>query len=151
VHTYGTKDQVKRPVMEFGNWSEYLADYPRVLLVRVTPKMAEALWSRVARGAAMTQGMSLPPVTRAKAGFSRMALSSGATEVTPIHPLMVERRTSATEAIYEGLYVFDPDALGPHCGTVKLTVYAENAPDKGDTRVVDPQVLQQIARDFAPL
>jgi hypothetical protein len=32
-----------------------------------------------------------------------------------------------------------------------LTVYSENAPDKGDTRVVDPKVLQQITRDFAPL
>jgi len=32
-----------------------------------------------------------------------------------------------------------------------LTVYSENDPDKGDTRVVDPTVLQQITRDFAPL
>ena len=28
VHVYGTKDQVRRPVMDFGNWSEYIADYP---------------------------------------------------------------------------------------------------------------------------
>lgn len=151
VHIYGAKDSVRRSVMDFGNWSEYLADHPRVLLVRVTPKMAEALWARLARGAAMTQGMSLPPLKRAKAGFSRMSLFCGDTEVTPIHPFMVEQRTSETEAIYEGLYVFDPAALGPQCGTVKLTVYSEEESDKGDTRVVDPKVLQQITQDFAPL
>ena len=151
VHVYGAKDQVRRPVMDFGNWSEYMADYPRVLLVRVTPKMVEGLWAKVARGAAMTQGMALPPMKRAKSGFSRMRAFCGDMEVTPIHPFMVEQRTSETEAIYEGLYVFDPAALGPQCGMVKLTVYSENEPDKGDTRVVDPKVLQQITRDFAPL
>jgi hypothetical protein len=63
---------------------------------------------------------------------------------------MVEQRISETEAISEGLYVFDPAALGA-CATVKLTVYSEDDPDKGDTRVVDPKVLQQITRDFAAL
>jgi S1-C subfamily serine protease len=151
VHVYGAKDQVRRPVMDFGNWSEYMADYPRVLLVRVTPKVVEGLWAKVARGAAMTQGISLPPIKRAKSGFSQMRAFCGDTEVTPIHPFMVEQRISETEAIYEGLYAFDPAVLGPQCGTVKLTVYSEDAPDKGDTRVVDPKVLQQIRQDFAAL
>ena len=151
VHVYAAKDQVRRPVMDFGGWSEYMADYPRVLLMRVTPKMVEGLWAKVARGAAMTQGMSLPPMTRAKAGFSRMRVFCGETEVTPIHPFMVEQRVSDTEAVYEGLYVFDPATLGPQCGTVKLTVYSEKEPDKGDTRVVDSSVLQQITRDFEAL
>jgi hypothetical protein len=150
VHIYGAKDQVRRPVMEFGNWSEYLVEYPRALLVRVTPKMAEGLWAKVARGAASTQGVSLPAMKRAKAGFLRMQVFCGDTEVAPIHPFMVEHRVSQTEAIYEGLYVFDPAALGA-CGSVKLTVYSESEPDKGDARVVDQKVLQQIARDFASL
>jgi S1-C subfamily serine protease len=151
VHIYGAKDQVRRPVMDFGNWSEYLADYPRALLVRVTPKMAEGLWAKVARGAAMTQGMSLPPMKRAKAGFLRLRAFCDDTEVTPIHPFVVEHRVSQTEAIYEGLYVFDPATLGPSCGAVKLTVYSEKDPDGGDARIVDQKVLQQITRDFAPL
>jgi hypothetical protein len=151
VHVYGTKDQMRRPVMEFGQWSEYMADYPRVLLVRVTPKVVEGLWAKVARGAAMTQGVSLPPMKRAKAGLSRLRLFCGDTEVRPIHPLMVEQRISETEALYEGLYVFDPASVGPQCGKVTLTVYSERAPDTGDTRAVDPKVLEQIMRDFAPL
>jgi hypothetical protein len=137
--------------MEFGDWSEYLADYPRALLVRVTPKMAEGLMSKVARGAAMTQGMSLPAMKRAKAGFLRMRAFCGDTEVTPIHPFMVEHRVSQTEALYEGLYVFDPAALGPSCSAVKLTVYSEKEPDLGDSRVVDQKVLDQITRDFSAL
>jgi trypsin-like peptidase len=151
VHIYGAKDQPRTAVMDFGNWSEYLADYPRALLVRVTPKMAEGLWAKVARGAAMTQGMSLPAMKRAKSSFLRMRAFCGETEITPIHPFMVEHAVSQTEAVYEGLYVFDATALGPSCSAVKLTVYSEKEPDKGDARVVDQKVLQQITRDFAPL
>ena len=151
VHIYGAKDRVPRPAMEFGNWSEYLADYPRALLVRATPKMAEGLWAKVARGAAMTQGVSLPAIKRSKAGFLRMRAFCGDAEVTPIHPFVIEHRVSATEAISEGLYVFDPAALGTACAAVTLTLYSEKEPDKGDTRVVDRKVLQQIAQDFAPL
>jgi S1-C subfamily serine protease len=151
VHVYGTKDQVRRPVMDFGNWSEYLADYPRALLLRVTPKMVEGLWAKVTRGAAMTQGMALPPMKRAKSGFLRMRAFCGDTEVTPIHPFVVEHRISATESIDEGLYLFDPAALGSPCGAVKLVVYSEAEPDTGEARVVDQRVLQQITRDFASL
>jgi hypothetical protein len=137
--------------MDFGSWSEYLADYPRAVVVRVTPRMVEGLWAKVARGAAMTQGMALPPMKHAKSGFLRMRLFCGNTEVTPIHPFIVEHRISETETIDEGLYVFDPAAFGPACGTVRLTVYSENEPDKGDARVVDQKLLEQITRDFAPL
>jgi len=151
VHIYGAKDQVRRPAMDFSNWAEYLADYPRALLVRVTPKMAEGVWAKVARGAAMTQGMALPPMKRAKAGFLRMRAFCGDTEVTPIHPFVLEHRISETEVIYEGLYMFDPSALGPQCSAVRLTVYSESEPDKGDTRVVDQKVLEQVRRDFRSL
>ena len=141
---------VVRPLMDFGNWSEYMADFPPVLLVRVTPKLVEGFWTTVARGAARTQGVSLPPIKHVKSGFSRMRVFCGDAEVTPIHPFKLEQRVSESDAIYEGLYVFDPGALGPHCGTVKLVLYSEKEPEKGDTRLVDPKVLQQIWQDFAP-
>jgi hypothetical protein len=41
-----------RSLLDFGNWSEYLEDFPPVLLVRVTPKFVEGFWTTVARGAA---------------------------------------------------------------------------------------------------
>ena len=141
---------VVRPLMNFGNWSEYVADVPPVLLIRVTPKLVESFWTTVARGAARTQGVSVPPIKHVKSGFSRMRVFCGDAEVTPIHPFKLEQRVSERDAIYEGLYVFDPGALGPHCGPVKIVLYSEKEPAKGDTRLVDPRVLQQVWQDFAP-
>jgi len=139
-----------RPLRDFGQWSEYVADVHPVLLVRVTPKLVEGFWTKVARGAAQTQGVSLPPFKRMRSGFSRMRIACGDAEVAPIHPLKIEQHVSGTETIYEGLYVFDPGALGPSCATVKVTVYSEKEPQKADTRVVDAKVIEQIWQDFAP-
>jgi hypothetical protein len=114
----------------------------------VTPRLVEGFWTTVARGAARTQGVALPPIKRFKSGFSRLRAWCGDAEVTPIHPLRLEQRVSDTDAIHEGLYVFDPGAFGPHCGTVKLVLYSEKEPEKGDTRDVDPKVVQRIWQDF---
>jgi len=139
-----------RPLMDFGSWSDYVEDFPPVLLIRVTPRLVEGLWTKVARGAAQVQGVAIPPIKRFKSGFSRLRAFCGETEVTPIHPLKLEQRVSDTDTITEGLYVFAPDALTPQCGTVKLVLYSEKEPDKADTRVVDPRVIEQIWQDFAP-
>ena len=145
-----------RPLLEFANWTDYVADLPPVLLVRVTPKLVENFWTTVARGAARTQGVALPPIKRIKAGFARLRAFCGEAEVMPIHPFKLEQRVTDTEAIYEGLYVFDPAALGPQCGTVKLTLFPDRQADKPDPRaaagdpvVVDPKIVQQIWQDFA--
>lgn len=137
-----------QPNQTFSNWSDYVADIPPVLFVRVTPKMAESFWAKMARGAAYTQGMALPAFKRLKSGFHRMQAFCGRTEVTPIHPFKLELRVSETDAVYEGLYAFDPAALGPGCGTVTLALYSEKESAKADTRVIDPGTLQQIWRDF---
>jgi hypothetical protein len=139
-----------RLLTDFGIWTEYVANVPPVLLVRVTPRFAEGFWTMVARGAAYTQGVSIPPIKRFKPGFSRMRAFCGTSEVSPIHAFTLEQRVSEDDAIREGLYVFDPGALAPSCRIVKLVLFSEKAPDKGDTRVVDPGVLEQVWRDFAP-
>jgi hypothetical protein len=120
-----------RLLTEFANWSEYVEDSPPVLLVRATPKLVEGFWTMVARGAARTQGVSLPPIKRLTSGFWRMRAFCGNAEVTPIHPFELEQRLSDEVAVHEGLYVFDPGALGPQCGTVKLVLYSEKEPAKG--------------------
>jgi hypothetical protein len=139
-----------RPIMDFSNWSEYVGDVPPVLLVRVTPKMVESLLTTVARGAARTQGVSLPPIKHFKSGFSRLRTFCGDAEVTPIHPFTLDLPTSDTETIAEGLYVFDPGTIGPQCGSVKLVLYSEKEPEKGESRVLEPGVVEQIWQDFAP-
>src|SRR5213083_277534 len=97
--TPNAEPAVVRPLLDFSNWSEYVAEFPPVLLVRVTPKLVEGFWTTVARGAARTQGMSLPPIKRFKSGFSRLRAFCGDAEVTPIHPLKLEQRVSETDAI----------------------------------------------------
>ena len=140
----------RQAIQDFGNWWEYARNDLPVLMVRATPKMVEPFWKSVLRGAAQTQGVSLPPIKRIKAGFARMRMFCGATEVTPIHPFKIEHRLGEAEAVYEGFYIFDPSSVGPHCGTVRLTLYSDKAPDKGDTRAIDAKILQQIWTDFAP-
>jgi S1-C subfamily serine protease len=146
----GDSGRPANPLLEFSNWSDYVGAFPPVLLVRVTPRLTESFWTTVGRIAAMSQGVALPPIKRFRTGFSRLRTYCGDVEVTPIHPFKLERRVSETDAIYEGLYVYDPAALGPHCGSVKLVMYSDKEPDKGDTRVVDPGIVQQVWQDFAP-
>ena len=136
------------PLENFSNWSSYVADVPPVLLVRVTPRLVEGFWTKVARGAASTQGVSLPPIKRFKSGFARLRAFCGETEVVPVHPFRLVQRVTETDAIYEGLYAFDPGALAPSCGTVKLTFYSEKEPEKGDTKVVDAKLIQQVWEEF---
>jgi hypothetical protein len=139
-----------RLLTDFSNWSEYVADFPPVLLVRVTPRLVEGFWTMVGRGAAQTQGVSLPAVKHFRSGFSRMRVFCGVTEVAPVHPFILVQRISENDPIHEGLYVFDPATLTPQCGSVRITVYSEKDPAKGDARIVDPRIVQQIWQDFTP-
>lgn len=138
------------PLLDFANWSEYVIDIPPVLLVRVTPKLAEPFWGKVARGAAMSKGIPIPPIKRFHAGFERLRAFCGDKEVAPIHPFKLERRVSESDAIYEGLYVFDPDAFSPGCGRITLELYSEKAPGKPVTHTVEPHVVAQFWQDFEP-
>jgi len=133
---------------EFGAWSEYFAGHPPVLAVRVTPKLVEGFWKRLAREAARTQGADLPAFKDFKASFVRMRASCGGTEVTPIHPFVLEHAVSDKDIVREGLYVFDPGAFGPHCQGVTLSLYSEKAPDKADTVTIDPGVIGRLWSDF---
>jgi hypothetical protein len=135
---------------DLGDWSAYFADGPAVLIVRVTPKLVEGFWKRVAREAARTQGAVLPPLKDFKASFLRLRASCGGADVTPIHPFVLEHRAAENDKIREGLYVFDPGALGPHCRGVTLSLYSEKAPEKADTLTIDPKVIERIWQDFAP-
>ena len=143
-------DITERLLTDFGNWSEYVAATPPVLLIRVTPKLVEGFWTKVARGAAMTQGMSIPPIKRLKPDFAKMRAFCGDAEIVPVHPFKLEHRVSDNDTLVEGLYAFDPGALAPSCATVKLQLYSAKEPQKADTLVVDAKIVEQIWQDFAP-
>ena len=54
------------------------------------------------------------------------------------------------ENIVEGLQVFDPFALGPQCGSVKVQLFSEKEPEKADTKTVEPATIQKLWQDFEP-
>ena len=135
---------------DFGAWSEYFNTLPAVLVVRVTPKMVEGFWKRLGREAARTQGADLPPFKDFKTSFRHMRATCGGVEVTPIHPFVLEHRVTEKNVVREGLYVFDPDAFGPQCGTVTLSLYSEAQPERADTLTPARAVIDQIWNDFAP-
>jgi len=145
----GAQQGSQAAIADFGEWRDYFADGPPVVLVRVLPKQAEGFWTTVARGAAYTQGVALPAIKHFKPGFLRLQAFCGDAEVTPIHPFTFEKRISETEGARGGLYVFDPGALGPHCTSVKLVLYSEKDPKKQDAITVDRQVIDRIWQDFA--
>jgi len=126
---------------DFGAWSDYFAGLLPVVVVRVTPKMVEGFWKRLAREAARTQGAVLPPFKDFKTSFARLRASCGSAEVVAIQPFVLEHRFSETKVIREGLYVFDSAAFGPPCSRVTLSIYSEKAPGKADTVTIDAAVL----------
>ncbi|HEX6465303.1 MAG TPA: S1C family serine protease [Vicinamibacterales bacterium] len=138
-----------RALDDFGVWNGYVSDVPPVLLIRVTPKLAESFWTTVARGAAQTQGVAIPAIKKPKAAFGALRLACGDTDIAPIHPFRIGHRVEDGTSVDEGLYVFPPSAISPQCGTVKITVFTEKAPDRGDTRTIDPKIVQHVWDDFA--
>ena len=132
------------PRTDFGHWTDYVSRAPPVLLVRVTPQFEESVWKTIARGAAATQGVALPPLKSFTANFLRLRAFCGAAEVAPIHPFTIVREVQERASIREGLYVFAAGDFGAHCGTVRFDLYSEKSPDRADTLTVDPKLLAQI-------
>ncbi|MFN7981937.1 MAG: trypsin-like peptidase domain-containing protein [Vicinamibacterales bacterium] len=137
------------PEDNFANWAAYVTGVPPVLLIRATPRLAEGFLTTLARGAALTQGVAIPSIKRPKAGFDRMTLTCGSTTLMPVHALTIEQHISETDVVDEGLYAFDPSALNPQCGTIKLEIFSQKDAGKGETRTVDPKIVEQFWNDFA--
>lgn len=146
----GAAWQRERLATDFANWADYVDDVPPLVFIRVTPKLVESFWMKVARGAAYTQGVALPPLKRLTSGFLRLRAFCGDQEVIPVHPFVLEIEGMGDESVAEGLYAFDPDALSTACGPVRLELFAQKAPARAESVVVDPAVLTQVAADFAP-
>jgi hypothetical protein len=128
---------------DFGAWSQYLRDVPPVLLVRISPQFEESLWKTLARGAAYTQGVALPPLKSFTANFLRMRAYCGDTEVVPIHPFIIEHEVPDRPPIREGLYVFERSAFG-QCQTIRVSLFSEKSPESADIKEIDPKLFAQL-------
>lgn len=132
---------------DFGTWSEYVRDLDdRIFLVRVSPQFEESLWKTLARGAAATQGMMLPPLKGFTSNFLQLRAYCGNTEILPIHPFVIEHEVQGRAAIREGLYAFELAAFGPNCPAIRLSIFSEKDPQRADMKVIDPKLFEQLAK-----
>lgn len=86
-----------------------------------------------------------------------MRLMCGDKEVTPIQPgkvaLMLNVHNyfvNATDATYEGFYVYPPGAISPSCGRIRLEMYSEKKPEKPTVEVLEEKSVTKIWNDFEP-
>ena len=141
-------DPSRDALKDFGNWDPYVADIPNVLIIRATPKLKENFWAMIGRQAASTQGVQLPAFKKMRHFSPACGSIAGPPEFIPIHPFRIERRIDASTGTFEGLYVFDPASIGPQCGKVRLVLFSEKALAKGDERVIESRLLNQIQKDL---
>ncbi len=131
---------------DFGNWAEYVRDVDQVIFVRISPQFEESLWKTLARGAAATQGVMLPPLKSLTSNFLQLRAYCGDAEVTPIHPFIIEHRVAERPPIREGFYVFERGAFGPQCSTIKFSMFSDKDPKQADTKVIDPKLFEQLTK-----
>jgi S1-C subfamily serine protease len=155
--TKKSKDAVKgtfQPLDELKNWAEYAGEYKPVLLIRATPELAETT------GSIFLRALVSPYLTakvRFKADFYRMKLFCGSEEVQPIHPGkiahvidMQTRLVNATDASYEGFYVYPYNGISQSCGRVKLQLFTEKEPNKPHEKILSPLTVVMVDKDFRP-
>ena len=94
---------------------------------------------------------------RYKTDFYKMRLMCGDKEIAPILPgkslLMSNVQNyfvNATDATYEGFYVYPPDAISLSCHRVTLEMYSEKKPRKPTSQVLEDSTVIKIWNDFAP-
>ncbi|MBX9603008.1 MAG: serine protease [Bryobacteraceae bacterium] len=145
-----------QPLDDLRSWAEYAGGYRPTIMIRATPKLHEGFWSGLNRGLAANQGIITQAKLRFKNDFYRMDLLCGDKVVEPIHPSKVahvvnerNRLVDITDATYEGLYTYSPDAIAPSCGSVVLKVYTEKEPDKAQAKVLDRKTVDRVWSDFA--
>jgi hypothetical protein len=89
-----------------------------------------------------------------KTDFQSMKLFCGEKEIQPIHPgripLTVNVRNASVkleDSTYKGAYFYPPDAVNPHCGTVKIAIYSSKKEEPA-IKVLDGPTANRIWADF---
>jgi S1-C subfamily serine protease len=149
-----------RPLDDLKNWEEYVGGYRSVIVIRATPKIHETGGSILRRSliAGLSQGGYGGAATmRFKTDFYRMRLKCGDKEIVPIQPGKIAHVldvhnyfVNATDATYEGLYIYPPDSISRSCGQVTLEMYSEKKPESAATKVLDEKTITKVWDDFGP-
>lgn len=145
-----------QPFDELRSWAEYAGEYRPVIIIRARPQLHEGFWSAMNRGLAANYGIRAQAKLRFKNDFYRMDLLCGEKVIEPIHPAKIAHVVNEqnifvniTDASYEGLYTYPPEAISPSCGTVSVKVYTEKEPEKPELKVLDRKTVDRVWLDFA--
>jgi hypothetical protein len=113
---------------------EEAQEYQPTVLIQIVPK--HGLWNR-----------------QFKDSFRSMRLLCADKEVPPIDPgrshfeLPKNHIQGTTTA---GFYSYQPDAISPNCGSVKLEIFSDNAPGTPIVRSVSTATVERIWADMEP-
>ncbi len=145
-----------QPLDELRSWGEYAGQYRPVISIRARPQLHEGFWSAMNRGLAANYGIRAQAKLRFKNDFYRMDLLCGEKLIEPIQPAKIAHVVNeqnifvnATDASYEGFYIYGPDAISPSCGKVTLKIYTEKEPEKAEVKVLDKKTIDRVWSDFA--
>lgn len=147
-----------RPLDDLRNWNQYVGEYVPVIFIRATPRLRETGGSIFLRSLAAAGGAyNVPAKMRFKTDFYRMRLKCGDKEIQPIEPgkiaHVVDVRNgfvNATDATYEGFYMYQADAINPSCGVVSLELLSEKNPDSGTVKNLSEKTVSRVWADFEP-
>ena len=147
-----------RPLDGLRNWNQYVGGYTPVLFIRATPKLRETGGSVFLRSLAAAGGAyNVPAKLRFKADFYRMKLMCGANEIEPIEPGKIAHVVdvkggfvNATDATYEGFYMYPADAISPSCGSVSLHLLSEKNPNTATVKNLNEKTIAKVWSDFEP-
>lgn len=148
-----------RPLDDLKNWAEYIGDYQPTVEIRVNPQLTQTFWSAFSRGVAAANGSYALPAARLHytTDFLRMALYCGSKEVMPISPGKIANLVNVhnpfvnvSDATYQGLYIYPPDAISPSCGEVRIDIYSEKRSERPTTKLLKKQTVEQVWSDFEP-
>jgi len=148
------------PLDGLHNWAEYVAEggSDALIYIRAQSRLHETFMSALSRSVAATQGMYGGPVRmKFKTDFGRMRLLCDGVEVSPVHPGKIFYMISesnyfvrVSDASYEGLYTYPPDAISPSCHQAVLQIESVTKPGKPVEVTLDRKVVQRVWDDFAP-
>jgi hypothetical protein len=159
--TRGSKTAIQgtfQPLDDLHSWAEYVGEYQPVIQIRATPKLRETFGSALMRGMTAQNGIStIPAKMRFKTDFYKMRLMCGGQEIEPILPGKVAKVVdvrnhfvNVTDASYEGLYTYPPEAISASCGEVTLELYSEKRPESAKVKVLDRKTIDRVWTDFEP-
>src|SRR5258706_7645822 len=132
------------------DWESETGGHRAVFGIYVVPKIREGFGSALSRSLRNGYGAAN---LKFKTDFQSMKLFCGEKEIQPIHPgrmpLTVNVRNASVkleDSTYKGLYFYPPDAVNPHCGTVKIAIYSSKK-EEPVIKILDGSTANRIWAD----